>query len=393
MATKYFNFNNEQGLFPIEVDDAGRVRITVDGASADFDSVQEFAENYAVARNVLAENLKNWELLFDKNKDVYSFILKAGTAGVDIDAYFKALSDQGVSPEDFAKAISETANRDNEDDEDEDRYDHVFNLRAAFEDIASGYLFETNESEETRRIHLLMALFDFSSGMTNPYASYKQAVSNVNVKDIHSVCEALADKYQDEGMDEEDSYDDSEVDQVFGDDDAQYYDDDEYTDAMSNLVSLSLQDSYERTAERFREFADGLDVEVIFDFTMNKLAESRIIPFDRLSVNEKHKLADDLFVSHMAGRSSLPIVVCSLSASIPNNDGEVLANTDFSNRIFLPHIELEAVKYVESADDEYLRRGVLYDYNHTTYLFVAHDQTGNEIMPMGMLYENLFTAR
>lgn len=83
MATKYFNFNNEQNLFPIDVNNQGQVTIKVDDEDINFDTVQEFAENYAVARNVATNNLKNWTLVFDDENNTYSFILKAGTAGAD----------------------------------------------------------------------------------------------------------------------------------------------------------------------------------------------------------------------------------------------------------------------------------------------------------------------
>ena len=79
MSRKYFNFNNEQDLIPVDVDEDGKVTINVDGTDAEFDSAEDFAENYAVARNVLPENLKNWTLIEDG--DQISFVLEAGTAG------------------------------------------------------------------------------------------------------------------------------------------------------------------------------------------------------------------------------------------------------------------------------------------------------------------------
>lgn len=79
-----FNFNNEVDSFEIHVDEETGV-VTIpgdDGPLAEYDSVQQLAENYALARDVKPENLKNWTLL--ENGNVYSFVLRAGTAGVDV---------------------------------------------------------------------------------------------------------------------------------------------------------------------------------------------------------------------------------------------------------------------------------------------------------------------
>lgn len=80
-----FNFNNEVDTFEIHVDEeTGVVTIPGEGGTtmAEYDSVQQLAENYALARDVKPENLKNWTLL--ENGNVYSFVLRAGTAGVDV---------------------------------------------------------------------------------------------------------------------------------------------------------------------------------------------------------------------------------------------------------------------------------------------------------------------
>ena len=82
MARKEFNFNNEVDTFEIEVDEeTGRVTIPgTGGALAEYESMQQFAEFYAEARDVKPENLKNWTLV--ENGSVVSFVLCAGTAGV-----------------------------------------------------------------------------------------------------------------------------------------------------------------------------------------------------------------------------------------------------------------------------------------------------------------------
>lgn len=94
MKTCNFNFNNEVDSFEIRVDEeTGRVVIPNDDGSvmAEYDSVQQLAENYALARDVKAENLKNWTLL--ENGNVYSFVLRAGTAGVDVAEVEERLED------------------------------------------------------------------------------------------------------------------------------------------------------------------------------------------------------------------------------------------------------------------------------------------------------------
>lgn len=83
MRTLYFNFNNEVNTFEIHQDDeTGQITVPgVDGPT--YESIEQFAEMYAVARDVVPENLKNWTLL--ENGDVVSFVLKAGTAGLSAD--------------------------------------------------------------------------------------------------------------------------------------------------------------------------------------------------------------------------------------------------------------------------------------------------------------------
>ena len=104
---KFFNFNNEQALTPIDVDSAtGEVSFELDGDVTTFASVQEFAEFYADARNVKADNLKNWSLVEDG--DIYSFVLRAGSAGVDesvLASTARTLRASGMSAEEVARAM------------------------------------------------------------------------------------------------------------------------------------------------------------------------------------------------------------------------------------------------------------------------------------------------
>lgn len=106
---KYFNFNNEEYILTINVENDGRVTFATPGQTMQFDSVLELAHNYAMARNVSAENLKNWVLVEDG--DYYSFVLRAATAGAD-----------------FFAEDSETEDEDYYDDEDYDESDDVITL-------------------------------------------------------------------------------------------------------------------------------------------------------------------------------------------------------------------------------------------------------------------------
>lgn len=85
MRVCQFNFNNEVDTFEIHVDEETK-RVTVPGSNGEtmaaYDSIEQLAEMYALARDVKPENLKNWVLL--ENGDVYSFVLRAGTAGLTV---------------------------------------------------------------------------------------------------------------------------------------------------------------------------------------------------------------------------------------------------------------------------------------------------------------------
>lgn len=112
MSTKYFNFNNEQELFPINYDDeTGKVSVSMGDETAEFDDIQDFAENYAVARNVLPENLKNWTLIDDPDTDSFSFVLKAGTAGMsdnkDIINYINELVRLDIDPQKIPDLVND----------------------------------------------------------------------------------------------------------------------------------------------------------------------------------------------------------------------------------------------------------------------------------------------
>ena len=108
MSTKYFNFNNESNLTEVDVhDETGVVTFTLGEQSVEFETIGEFAEYYATARNVLPDNLKNWVLTEDG--DQIAFVLRAGTAGMNADevsALATGLRAAGMSPEEIGRAIA-----------------------------------------------------------------------------------------------------------------------------------------------------------------------------------------------------------------------------------------------------------------------------------------------
>jgi hypothetical protein len=105
MSTKYFNFNNEADQVALEVNDTTGV-VTIMGT--EFDSVQAFAEFYALNRDVKADNLKNWTLVEDGSR--VSFVLRAGTAGnADLTALATSLRAAGLTPEEIGRALAAVA--------------------------------------------------------------------------------------------------------------------------------------------------------------------------------------------------------------------------------------------------------------------------------------------
>jgi len=115
---KYFNFNNEEYILPIDVAEDGRVTLQVNSQEMQFDSVQQLAENYATARSVATENLKNWTLVEDG--DTFSFVLRAATAGND---FFQA-----EEVEEYPAIYVIRWGEDDDDDYDEDDYVSYYDL-------------------------------------------------------------------------------------------------------------------------------------------------------------------------------------------------------------------------------------------------------------------------
>ena len=101
MSTKYFNFRHEENLVELNVnDETGRVEVR----GVEFDSVEEFAEQYALARDVRPDQFKNWALT--QNGDTYIYDLRAATAGNDLAAIATALRAAGFTPEEVANALA-----------------------------------------------------------------------------------------------------------------------------------------------------------------------------------------------------------------------------------------------------------------------------------------------
>ena len=118
-VTKYFNFNNEQALTQVEQHEDGTVTFAIGDAHESFDSLQEFAEFYALARNVLPENLKNWVLIEDGNQ--FAFVLRASTGAVtdaEIEAITRALFAAGRTPSEVGVILAEILENANGRDED-----------------------------------------------------------------------------------------------------------------------------------------------------------------------------------------------------------------------------------------------------------------------------------
>mgnify|MGYP000950360521 CR=1 FL=1 len=130
---KFFNFNNEEYVLPFELHEDGTVTIEVNGTNMDFASVRELAENYALARNVNTQHLKNWTLVEDG--DNYAFVLRAATAGVD----FFDLVESGAAPARFHEPV------------DDYEYEQEFNDEFVFDTLTSdeietaGYILGTND--------------------------------------------------------------------------------------------------------------------------------------------------------------------------------------------------------------------------------------------------------
>lgn len=112
--TVQFNFNNEADILELRMDEETGVVTIPEQEGLEFESMEKFAEYYAMARNVSADRLKNWVLTSDG--DVYTFSLRAATAGVsarDIrEELIEAIeaSSEGIHPLDVISFRQEVEN-------------------------------------------------------------------------------------------------------------------------------------------------------------------------------------------------------------------------------------------------------------------------------------------
>lgn len=134
---KYFNFNNEEYVLTIDVREDGSVTFVANGQPMRFDSVLDLAHNYAIARNVASDNLKNWVLVEDG--DFYSFVLRAATAGAD---FFS-------SPLESRRVLT-TYGDDEDEYEDEEYEEDVLTINdLSYEELeVLKYVQETDDYEE-----------------------------------------------------------------------------------------------------------------------------------------------------------------------------------------------------------------------------------------------------
>lgn len=136
---KYFNFNNEEYVLSIDEHEDGSVTFEVNGNEVQYASIQALAESYALARNVAADNLKNWVLVEDGA--YYSFVLRAATAGADFFSIFNEFNDE----EDVEDEIEED---EYVDDEEEFTFDDLTREeRLAFEALVG-----TDDEEVLRAV-------------------------------------------------------------------------------------------------------------------------------------------------------------------------------------------------------------------------------------------------
>lgn len=114
MRTIQFNFNNEVDVLILNQNvETGQITVPENPNMPTFESIESFAEYYALARTVKAENLKNWTLV--ENGDMYTYSLRAGTAGIAsqdiIEALNEAIDEAGAEGEFHVLVIEAFRNR------------------------------------------------------------------------------------------------------------------------------------------------------------------------------------------------------------------------------------------------------------------------------------------
>ena len=144
---KYFNFNNEEYVLSIDEHEDGSVTFEVNGNEVQYASIQALAESYALARNVAADNLKNWVLVEDGA--YYSFVLRAATAGADFFSIFNEFNDE----EDVEDEIEEDEYVDEEEE-------FTFDDLTREERLAFEVLVGTDDEEVLRAVFQVEDAYD-----------------------------------------------------------------------------------------------------------------------------------------------------------------------------------------------------------------------------------------
>ena len=284
MSRKYFNFNNEQDLIPVDVDEDGKVTINVDGTDAEFDSAEDFAENYAVARNVLPENLKNWTLIEDG--DQISFVLEAGTAGAiskdEMKQIVKNALDNGMDISQVGKLFEGITNQTETQTTNEAGNTDVL----TFDDVKSNVFSNFNRTDK----FVLGWIFNVDSRLVGEDFDRSLYEKLLNADYL------TLDHY------DEDEIDDAK-DQVY---DEGYDEDDEFdTVVLSTLVYAALNDLVDRRTQ-----------EVASSAPKNAPIELAIMVMHHYGENHDealNALKKRLFSATLAGRQFVPVATFRVS--------------------------------------------------------------------------------
>lgn len=260
MATKYFNFNNEANITELDVNETGKVTFM----GEEFESVQEFAEFYAEARDVRHDNLKNWVLVEDNDR--FSFVLRAATAGNLTGEQLANLISAGVSYDDIATMVNVLSSTGNSQPN---------------EDVETGDPSTINE-----QVHQLVSDHEYTElveyGLQRLY----------EVETLDDVASAI-ETHIDENIDElREEYENSEFDE--------YDEYDAYDDYLSDqeIISLYLNDCVDSATDEAQKAYKHLPLDVIVDIRNNDLDEYR----NESEVSRRFKVAN------LAGRDKLEVL-------------------------------------------------------------------------------------
>lgn len=280
MSTKYFNFNNEQELFPIDFDDeTGRVSVSMGEETAEFDDIQDFAENYAVARNVLPENLKNWTLITDPDTDSFSFVLKAGTAGMsdnkDIINYINELVRLDIDPQKIPDLVNDKFG--DKHDETENTDEHTSNELET----------RINTDELANRLTALKKDVDNQAGHLNELARSQKTLAHALNFPTHDVDE-IKDILQRANDDDYFGYDLSDSVLTL---DMMYYT--LLLKSDNEQPKETYIDSFDLDTHTIDQNAEDKVAEII-DLLAHQIVDSRLISLDSFTKDDYEQAVDDM---------------------------------------------------------------------------------------------------